>query len=63
MLVDVKAEKPVRTLRQHVTALVLAWYLAQDILYGVHPEFDDYGGVLQPCPVVYLPLSKTSSTP
>ena len=49
MLEQAKADTPVRTLKQRITTLINSWFVAQDQLYRVHPEFDDYGELLLPC--------------
>ena len=49
MLTEAQAERPLRTLRQRVTALILPWYTAQETFYGAQPEFDDFGNMLKSC--------------
>ena len=49
MLDQARADTPVRTLKQRITALVNAWIVSQAEFYRVHPEFDDFGEMLEPC--------------
>ena len=49
MLTEANAERPIRTLRQRVSAVKLAWELAQDTFCGVHPEYDNWNERLEPC--------------